>query len=76
MLTRARQAVLTRGRDGVSRYKLQWSDYVACVFDFHYLSITKINLFRTSAIYTASEFQCFWFGVKIFNPSAPCWGPE
>ena len=70
-----RQCWLERGMGG-SRYKLTGPDYVACVFDFHYLSIVHINPFRTIPVYSAIESQSFRFGVNLFSLPAPCWGTE
>jgi hypothetical protein len=69
LLPCARQAVLTRGSDGGSRYKLPWPDYIPCVFDFYYLSIAQIRLYRTNPSYSAIASLCFRCGVKIFSPS-------
>jgi hypothetical protein len=37
------------------------ADYVACVFDFIYLSIAQISLYRTNPSYSASETQILHF---------------
>ena len=64
MLPCARQAVLMIVVGGIgNRFKLSGTDNVACVFVFHSLSTVQINLFRTSPSYTASEGQCFRFGI-------------
>ena len=70
-----RQCCIERGM-GECRYNLTGPDYVACVFDFHYLSIVQINCFRRIPIYYEIVSQSFRFGVNLFSPSAPCWGPE
>jgi hypothetical protein len=74
MLTRTRQAVLTRGSDGEEAGKIYRGQTMFHVFLF--FIICRLYLFRTSPSYSASASQCFRFGVKVFNPSAPCWGPE
>jgi len=74
MLTRARQAVLTRGTDGEEdgkNYRFQTMFHV-----FLFFIICQSYLFRTSPSYSASASQCFRFGVKVFIPTAPCCDPE